>query len=331
MRTYHAGNKATILIVDDTPSNLSLISDLLKDDYLVKVATGGMRALEIARAPTKPDMILLDVLMPDIDGYAVCRELKSHAETKDIPIIFLTARTDPADEERGLQLGATDYISKPISPPVVLARIRTQLQLKGYAQRLQSLVSQHTAELLHTRQQFGTLLESSLALHYEQNVHSVLDNALLTGLHILNCDAGTFFLRTKHNTLTLAAHTWNTDLQYADIAFTDTDSNETPPREACALCMHLRKTMVIDNITQEGRFDMVSIQRLDQTAAYRTVSLVLVPVVARQGAILGVLCFQNALGSHPGSVNSFVPFDIRDISYVEAHAAQTAAALQRLR
>jgi len=330
MRTYNAAKK-TILVVDDTPSNLSLISDLLKDEYLVKVATGGMRALEIARAPTKPDMILLDVLMPDIDGYAVCRELKSHTETKDIPIIFLTARTDPADEERGLQLGAADYISKPISPPVVLARIRTQLQLKGYAERLQLLVAQHTTELMHTRQQFDILLESSLTLQYEQSVHSVLNHALQTGLRLLNCDAGAFFMRTKHQALTLAAHTWSTHLEYSEITFQEANADEPPTRDAHALCMHLRKTIVIDNFPQEGRFDTSSIQRLDRIADYHTISLIMVPVIPRQGEILGVLCYQNALGTNSGSADAFVPFDIRDIAYVEAHAAQIAAALTRLR
>jgi len=121
---------ATVLVVDDTPANLSLMSDLLEDRYTVKVATGGARALKIARSDTPPDLILLDIMMPEIDGYEVCRQLQADVRTRDIPIIFLTARNEASDEQQGLELGAVDYITKPISPPIVLARVKSHLTLK---------------------------------------------------------------------------------------------------------------------------------------------------------------------------------------------------------
>ena len=121
---------ATVLVVDDTPTNLSLMSDLLEDLYTVKVATGGARALKIARSDTPPDLILLDIMMPEIDGYEVCRQLQADVRTRDIPIIFLTARNEASDEQQGLELGAVDYITKPISPPIVLARVKSHLTLK---------------------------------------------------------------------------------------------------------------------------------------------------------------------------------------------------------
>jgi putative two-component system response regulator len=123
-------DKQTVLVVDDTPDNLSLMSGLLKDLYKVKIANNGERALKIAATGTPPDIILLDIMMPVMDGYETCRRLKADPATRDIPVIFLTARTEVEDEMRGFELGAVDYITKPISPPVVLARIKTHLQLK---------------------------------------------------------------------------------------------------------------------------------------------------------------------------------------------------------
>jgi putative two-component system response regulator len=122
-----------VLVVDDTPEQLSLVSNLLRDRYKVRVANNGERALEIANSPNKPDLILLDVVMPGMDGYEVCRRLKTQVETHDIPVIFLTVKADIENEQLGFSLGAVDYISKPISPPIVLARVATHLTLKATA------------------------------------------------------------------------------------------------------------------------------------------------------------------------------------------------------
>jgi putative two-component system response regulator len=122
--------KSTVLIVDDTPDNLALLSSLLRGAYRTKVATDGQKALQIAAADDPPDLILLDVMMPGMSGYEVCRLLKANSRTSDIPIIFLTARAEVEDEQRGFELGAVDYITKPISAPIVLARVKTHLQLK---------------------------------------------------------------------------------------------------------------------------------------------------------------------------------------------------------
>jgi len=122
--------RQVILTVDDSPENIALISGLLKEHYRVKVATNGKDALNIAFSSDPPDLILLDIMMPGMDGYEVCRELKRDPQTSEIPIIFLTAKSDVADEEKGFLLGAADYITKPISPPILLARIRTHLRMK---------------------------------------------------------------------------------------------------------------------------------------------------------------------------------------------------------
>ena len=123
--------RASILVVDDTPANLALMTKLLAEHYRVRVANSGARALDLAAA-SPPDLILLDVMMPDLDGYEVCRRLKANPRTERLPVIFLTAQNTAEDEEQGLLLGAVDFIHKPISPPIVLARIKTHLQVKAW-------------------------------------------------------------------------------------------------------------------------------------------------------------------------------------------------------
>jgi putative two-component system response regulator len=119
--------------VDDTPVNLKVMAALLSPAYRVLVVSSATQALKVASAAL-PDLILLDVMMPIMDGYAVCSRLKNDARTCDIPVLFLTAATQPEDEERGIQLGAMDYICKPISPALVLARVATQLELRRATQ-----------------------------------------------------------------------------------------------------------------------------------------------------------------------------------------------------
>jgi putative two-component system response regulator len=123
--------KATILVVDDTLVDLALMNNVLKDAYKVTIADGGAKALRIALSDTPPDLILLDIMMPGIDGYEVCRQLKRNPKTANIPVIFLTAMAEVADETKGLELGAVDYITKPISPPIVMARVKNHVMLKA--------------------------------------------------------------------------------------------------------------------------------------------------------------------------------------------------------
>jgi len=125
--------KPTILVVDDSPENLSLMSGLLKDQYRVKVANNGEKALTIIDTGPLPDIILLDIVMPGLNGYDVCRQLKSEARSRDVPVIFLTSMNDTEDEKKGFELGAVDYITKPISPIKLMVRVRNQLALKASA------------------------------------------------------------------------------------------------------------------------------------------------------------------------------------------------------
>jgi putative two-component system response regulator len=144
--------KQTILAVDDTPENLDVLVETLKEDYQIKAATNGEMALKIVKS-SPPDIILLDIMMPDMDGYEVCRRLKDDYTTRDIPIIFITAKIGIEDELKGLELGAIDYITKPISPPIVKARLKTHLALHDQNRELDRKVREQTQLLHETRLQ----------------------------------------------------------------------------------------------------------------------------------------------------------------------------------
>ena len=121
-------NKPTLLLVDDAPNNIILLNDILRDEFKIKAAPNGEKALRLAQQEPIPDLVLLDIIMPDMNGYEVCRRLKADPATAAIPVIFVTAMSEETDETKGLKLGAVDFITKPISPPVVLARVHTHLK-----------------------------------------------------------------------------------------------------------------------------------------------------------------------------------------------------------
>ncbi|MFC1650884.1 response regulator, partial [Candidatus Latescibacterota bacterium] len=143
-------NIQTILIVDDTPENIDVLVGILSDEYKIKVALNGEKALQIV-VTSPPDLILLDIMMPGMDGYEVCRRLKKSAFTRKIPIIFVTAKGETKDETQGFDLGAVDYITKPVSPPIVKARIKTHLTLYDQNRILEERVIERTKELALTQ------------------------------------------------------------------------------------------------------------------------------------------------------------------------------------
>ena len=132
-------NNSVILIVDDTPENVDVLAGVLREHYQIKVALNGPKALKIAQSDPAPALILLDVMMPEMDGYQVCLQLQADERTRRIPVIFVTAKSEVEDEAQGFGLGAVDYITKPVNPDIVLARVRTHLALKHSLGRLEDL------------------------------------------------------------------------------------------------------------------------------------------------------------------------------------------------
>jgi putative two-component system response regulator len=154
--------KPSVLVVDDTPDNLSLMSGLLKDRYRVKVANNGEKAIKIVQGESPPDLILLDIMMPGLSGYDVCQILKADPSTRDIPIIFLTAMTATEDEKKGLEMGAADFITKPVNPPIVLARVATQLQIKAAADFLKDQNAYLDAEVTRRGRELAAIQDVTI-------------------------------------------------------------------------------------------------------------------------------------------------------------------------
>jgi putative two-component system response regulator len=164
-------DRYTILIVDDTPENLTVLAELLQPEYRVLAANSGARALKLAAAEPKPDLILLDVMMPDMDGYEVFGRLRSNSRTRDIPVVFVTAMNAAEDEEQGLELGAVDYIAKPLRPRVVLARVHTQFTLKQAGDFLRDQNSFLEREVV--RRMGENLLIQDVSIHALARIESV--------------------------------------------------------------------------------------------------------------------------------------------------------------
>ena len=161
-----AAEKPTILIVDDTPANVQLLDEVLGRHYRTKAATSGERALRIAMSDEPPDLILLDVMMPGLSGHEVCERLKAEPRTARIPVIFVTAMSEADDETHGLGLGAVDYITKPISPAIVLARVQTHLKLARQTRELEgavALLEQQAGELGRWNRSLETRVADGIA------------------------------------------------------------------------------------------------------------------------------------------------------------------------
>ncbi len=172
--------KWKVLVVDDEPSNLQLLRQILQDQYQLSFATDGMKALDVARK-LKPDIILLDIIMPGMDGYETCRQFKVDPVTAKIPVIFVTAMGEVDDERQGFEVGGVDYITKPVSAPIVQARVRTHLALYDQNRVLEEMVQQRTKQL---RQAFETIKNASLdTIHRLSRAAEFKDED--TGAHIL--------------------------------------------------------------------------------------------------------------------------------------------------
>jgi putative two-component system response regulator len=183
--------ESTVLVADDNPENLSVLCELLCSHYRVRAANSGARALQLAAQLPQPDLILLDIMMPAMSGYEVLQRLREDPTTRDVPVIFTTAMDAVEDEQRGLDLGAVDYITKPLHPAIVLARVRTHLELK----RARDLLYRDNAAL-----------ESEIArrMHENQVVQDVTIRALARLAETRDNETGNHILRTQAYVLALA-------------------------------------------------------------------------------------------------------------------------------
>ncbi|MCP4985440.1 MAG: response regulator [Colwellia sp.] len=175
--------KQTLLVVDDNPENIHVLSGILRPYYKVKTAINGNVAIKIACAEDKPALILLDIMMPGLDGYAVCKYLKELPETASIPVLFLSDKSEVPDEKKGFDLGGVDYITKPVSPSLVLARVSAHLKLADQKSHLMSLVQEKTADLEKTRMEIIQSL--GRAAEFKDNE---------TGMHVVRMSWYSYYL-----------------------------------------------------------------------------------------------------------------------------------------
>lgn len=323
MNTGVPGNRPVALVVDDVPDNLTLIGGLLEDRYTVKYANGGAKALRIARSQPTPDIVLLDVVMPEIDGYEVCRQLKADPATANIPVIFVTSKREPEDEEFGFSLGAVDYISKPISAPILLARVKTHLRLHHFANELEHTVRVRTNDLVAAQEKLEYLILAGLDLSRERDRFALLNKILHRGKELLNCDAGTLYIVTEHKTLQFAQRTNSDEQMSFEIPLYDESGQPNERYMAVWTALH-NQPISVDDVYAESRFDVSGAKKVDAETGYRTVSMITVPLSPREGEVIGVLQFLNAIDPATGAI---VPFSPALLRLVTAMASQAAVAL----
>jgi len=229
-------DKPIVLVVDDTPDNIDVLCEVLRSDYKVKVASNGEKAIKIAYSYPQPDIILLDIMMPGTDGYEVCKVLKSDPATSRIPIIFVTAKMEVEDEIKGFELGAVDYITKPVSPPIVRSRIKTQLALYNQNRELDRKVRESTQELNETR--LAIIQKLGRAAEYKDNE---------TGMHVI---------RMSHYSRIIAA-ALNISDEWTNLVF-----NAAPMHD-------IGKIGIADNILlKPGKLDSDEWQEMQHHAEY---------------------------------------------------------------
>lgn len=322
-KSKDASYKSNVLAVDDVPDNLTLLGDLLEDSYNVRYATNGEKALRIAASDNPPDIILLDIVMPEMDGFEVCRRLKADPVTASIPVIFVTSKTEIEDEAQGFALGAVDYISKPVSPAKLLARVRTHLRLKHFSDELDDTVKRRTRELVVVHDKLESLIRAGLDLGRERDRMALLRKILVGGKTLFNCDAGTLYIVTEHKTLSFALRTNSDDQVAFEIPLYD-ENGAPVERYMATWCALHNEPIIVDDVYAETRFDVSGAKKMDAETGYHTVSMLTVPLSPREGEVIGVLQFLNALDPESGRV---IPFPPELARFVTAMAAQAAVAL----
>jgi phosphoserine phosphatase RsbU/P len=270
-----------LLLVDDTPADIQVAHNLLKDTYNIKIATSGPKALDLAKALPKPDLILLDVMMPEMDGYEVCSRLKSDPSTSDIPIIFLTGKTDAEDETRGFELGAIDYIHKPFSPRVVQARVRSHLALREAREQLAEEKRKVDRLLEEAERLFALIFDYAARMSAEPDADKLLRLNADMARDLVRADRCSIWLRdvSKGEMWTKVAH----GLPEVRIA---------ADHGLVGACVATNEPIVVNDTSTDPRFD----RDVDRSSGYATHSVLTLPLRSTTGDVLGAVQVLNKPG-----------------------------------
>ncbi len=306
MRT--SSDKRVILLVDDTPANIQVAHDILKDAYTIKIATSGAKALDLAKAVPEPDLIILDVMMPEMDGHEICSRLKADPRTSDIPIIFVTGKTDAEDETRGFELGAVDYIHKPFSPLVVQARVRTQLTLREAREQLAEEKQKVDRLLEEADRLVGVIFDSASRMGNEADPVELLR---------LNADMARDLVQADRCSI------WSLDSAAGEL-WTQAAHGLPNIRIGAnnglvGACVATNRAIVVNDLSKDVRFD----RNVDRLSGYVTDSVLAMPLRSPAGNVLGALQVLNKPGG----------FDESDVKLLGLAASFSASVLnaQKLR
>ncbi len=291
-----------ILLVDDTPADIQVAQNILKDTYLIKIATSGARALDVAKVLPQPDLILLDVMMPEMDGYEVCSRLKAAPGTRDIPIIFLTGKTSAEDETKGFELGAIDYIHKPFSPRVVQARVRTHLALREASGQLAEEKRNVDRLLEEAERIFGLIFDYAARMAAEADPDKLLRLNADMARDLVQADRCSVWLRDG-----------STDELWTKVAHGLPDVRIAADHGLVGACVATDQAIVVNDTSKDPRFDA----NVDRSSGYVTHSVLALPLRSQVGDILGALQVLNKPGG----------FQERDVKLLGLAASFSATAL----
>lgn len=321
----------TVLVVDDTPENIDVLVGVLKESYKVKAAINGEMALKIARA-APPDIILLDIMMPGIDGYEVCRQLKADDQTRAIPIIFVTAKIGTEDQIKGLELGAVDYITKPISPPIVMARVKTHLALYDQQRELDRQVREKTRSLVIAQDKLEMLIQEGLALSNEKKLDKLVNLIFQTAKKLAHADGGVMYLMEGEElgvellslgseSLVLGGLSENPAPRVmVNPGITTFLSQDSVLRSACE-AFNSRSIVEMG----EGEFNLFPTGLPEEPSGYPIRSLIAVPIITQRDEILGVIQLFNPGQTQNGSEQAY-PEETPG-RFIESLASQAAVTL----
>ncbi len=331
-------SKATVLIVDDEKTYIDLLAGILSDNYSIIIAKSGEQALKRLQSENLPDLILLDIMMPGMDGYEVCRRLKHDQKTRHIPILFITALSEIDEEAKGIALGAIDFITKPINPSIVRARVKTQIDLKLHRDNLEAIINKRTSELKASEEGYRSFAQIGRALSIEKNNDKLLEMILDEARNLSKADAGTLYLVDDNKQFlnfkilcndTKKIHLGRANKEIMELPkiplFIDGQPNYAHVSSYSALT---GKIFNIEDVSAAKEFDFAGFREYDEKIGYRTKSMLVIPMQNYEGEIIGVL---QLINSQDEDNHRVIPFTAVHEDLTASLASQAAVSIENAR